>query len=97
MRPQDGAAVEYVWDIFNKDKQRTQRVNDVLEVKGEGSDPWRIVGEAASGERRGQERRRSFRLPVQHARGGRQRARAGFGRSAAGAAEGKPLSYAPVE
>jgi hypothetical protein len=43
----DGAAIEYVWDVFNKDKQRTQRVNDVLEVKGEGSDPWRIVGEAA--------------------------------------------------
>jgi hypothetical protein len=43
----DGAAVEYVWDVFNKDKQRTQRVNDVLEVKGEGADPWRIVGEAA--------------------------------------------------
>jgi hypothetical protein len=43
----DGAAVEYVWDIFNKDKQRTQRVNDVLEVKGEGADPWRIIGEAA--------------------------------------------------
>jgi hypothetical protein len=43
----DGAAVEYVWDVFNKDRQRTQRVNDVLEVKGDGADPWRIVGEAA--------------------------------------------------
>jgi hypothetical protein len=43
----DGAAIEYVWDVFNKDKQRMQRVNDVLEVKGEGADPWRIVGEAA--------------------------------------------------
>ncbi len=43
----DGVAVEYVWDVFNKDKQRTQRVNDVLEVKGEGADPWRIVGDAA--------------------------------------------------
>jgi len=43
----DGAAVEYVWDVFNKDKQRIQRVNDVLEVKGDGADPWRIVGEAA--------------------------------------------------
>ena len=43
----DGAAVQYVWDVFNKDKQRTQRVDDVLEVKGQGADPWRIVGEAA--------------------------------------------------
>ncbi len=43
----DGAAVEYVWDVFDKHKQRMQRVNDVLEVKGEGADPWRFVGEAA--------------------------------------------------
>jgi hypothetical protein len=43
----DGAAVEYVWDVFNKEKQRTQRVDDVLDVKGDGADPWRIVGEAA--------------------------------------------------
>jgi hypothetical protein len=43
----DGAAVEYVWDVFTRDRQRTQRVNDVLEVKGEGDDPWHIVGEDA--------------------------------------------------
>lgn len=43
----DGAAVEYVWDVFTRDRQRIQRVNDVLEVKGEGDDPWRIVGDAA--------------------------------------------------
>ena len=43
----DGAAVEYVWDIFTKDKQRAQRVNDVLDVKGQGDDPWTIAGQAA--------------------------------------------------
>jgi hypothetical protein len=43
----DGAEVDYVWDIFNKDKQRTQRVDDAIEIKGDGADPWRIVGEAA--------------------------------------------------
>jgi hypothetical protein len=43
----DGAAVDYVWDVFNKDKQRTQRVDDTLEVKGAGADPWSIAGEAA--------------------------------------------------
>jgi len=43
----DGAAVEYVWDIFTKDKQRAQRVNDVLDVKGQGGDPWAIAGQAA--------------------------------------------------
>jgi hypothetical protein len=35
----NGAAVEYVWDVFTKDRQRTQRVNDVIDTKGEN--PWR--------------------------------------------------------
>jgi hypothetical protein len=43
----DGAAVEYVWDVFTHDKQRAQRVNDVLEVKGAGDDPWTIAEPAA--------------------------------------------------
>jgi hypothetical protein len=43
----DGAAVEYVWDVFNKDRQRTQRVEDVLDVKGDGADPWGAAGDAA--------------------------------------------------
>jgi len=43
----DGAAVEYVWDVFNKEKQRAQRVNDVIDVKGEGADPWTIASETA--------------------------------------------------
>ena len=42
----DGAAVEYVWDVFTKDKQRMQRVNDVFEVKGAGDDPWSVAGQA---------------------------------------------------
>jgi hypothetical protein len=42
----EGAAVEYVWDVFTKDKLRAQRLNDYLEVKGQG-DPWAIAGEAA--------------------------------------------------
>ena len=43
----DGAAVEYVWDVFTRDKQRVQRVSDVLEVKGSGDDSWAIAGPAA--------------------------------------------------
>ena len=46
-RTADGAALEYVWDVFTKDKQRAQRVNDAIEVKGAGPDPWTIVGQAA--------------------------------------------------
>ncbi|HEV3045594.1 MAG TPA: hypothetical protein VGY52_17155 [Roseiarcus sp.] len=42
----EGAAVEYVWDVFTKDKLRAQRLNDYIEVKGQG-DPWAIAGEAA--------------------------------------------------
>jgi hypothetical protein len=94
---EDGAAVEYVWDIFNKDKQRTQRVNDVLEVKGEGSDPWRIVGEAAlaSVAAKSADDLSAFlsntpeavavaRAPISAAQ-------------PLGAPESKPLSYAPVD
>ena len=43
----DGAALEYVWDVFGPDKQRAQRLNDVISVKGAGDDPWTIAGEAA--------------------------------------------------
>ena len=44
---QDGAAVEYVWDIFTKDKTRAQRLSDYLVVKGEGDDAWAIAGAGA--------------------------------------------------
>ena len=43
----DGAAVEYVWDVFTRDKQRAQRVSDVLEVKGSGDDAWALAGQGA--------------------------------------------------
>jgi len=41
-----GAWLEYVWDVFGPDKQREQRLNDVIVVKGTGDDPWAIAGEA---------------------------------------------------
>jgi hypothetical protein len=43
----DGATLEYVWDVFGPDKQRAQRLNDVISVKGAGDDPWAAAGEAA--------------------------------------------------
>lgn len=43
----DGASIEYVWDVFTADKQRAQRLNDVIVVKGSGDDPWALAGEAA--------------------------------------------------
>lgn len=43
----DGAAVEYVWDVFTQDKHRAQRLSDYLIVKGQGGDPWAIAGDAA--------------------------------------------------
>jgi hypothetical protein len=43
---EDGAEIEYVWDVFTADKQRVQRLNDVVEVKGAGGDPWALAGEA---------------------------------------------------
>ena len=43
---EDGAEIEYVWDVFAADKHRVQRLNDVVEVKGAGDDPWALAGEA---------------------------------------------------
>ena len=44
---EDGAEIEYVWDVFTAQKQRVQRLNDVIEVKGAGDDPWALAGAAA--------------------------------------------------
>jgi hypothetical protein len=90
---QDGAAVEYVWDVFNKDKQRTQRVNDVLEIKGEGSDPWKIIGEAAlaSVAAKSADDLSAFLSNTPEAVASVKPAAGGA------AVEAKPLSYAPVE
>jgi hypothetical protein len=44
---EDGASIEYVWDVFTSDKQRAQRLNDVIAVKGSGDDPWALAGDAA--------------------------------------------------
>ena len=92
---EDGAAVEYVWDIFNKDKQRTQRVNDVLEVKGEGADPWRIVSEAAlaSVAARSADDLAAFLSNTPEAVAA---VRAPAAAEPLAISEGKPLSYAPV-
>jgi hypothetical protein len=43
----DGATLEYVLDVFGPDKQRAQRLDDVISVKGAGDDAWAIAGEAA--------------------------------------------------
>jgi hypothetical protein len=85
----DGAAIQFVWDVFNKDRQRAQRLSDVLEIKGEGADPWRAGGDAALA-----------RLAA-HSAGDL----AAFlsntpeaGEAPAPAlAEGKPMSFAPLE
>ena len=44
---EDGASIEYVFDVFTADKRRAQRLNDVIAVKGTGDDPWALAGEAA--------------------------------------------------
>jgi hypothetical protein len=43
----DGASIEYVWDVFTADKQRAQRLNDVIAVQGSGEDAWALAGDAA--------------------------------------------------
>jgi hypothetical protein len=85
----DGAAVEFVWDVFNKDRQRAQRLSDILEVKGEGADPWRIAGEAAVARvaARSAEDLAAFLSNTPEATDA----------APPQAAEGKPLSFAPVD
>ena len=77
----DGATLEYVWDVFGPDKQRAQRLNDVISVKGAGDDPWAIAGEAALTSVAAKSADDLAALPLQHAGGqadsrGRRRRRA---------------------
>jgi hypothetical protein len=44
---EDGAAIDYVWDLFTADKRRAQRLSDEIAVKGSGDDPWALADEAA--------------------------------------------------
>jgi hypothetical protein len=91
-RTEGGAAVEYVWDVFTRDKKRAQRVNDVLEVKGEGADPWAIAGQAAlaSVAAKSADDLAAFLTNTPEA--------VALAKPAAGdAASEKPLSYAPAE
>jgi hypothetical protein len=43
---QDGAAVDFVWDVFTPNKQRAQRLSDTIIVRGAGDDPWAMVNAA---------------------------------------------------
>jgi hypothetical protein len=43
----DGAAIDFVWDVFTPDKQRAQRLADTLIVRGAAEDPWALVTPAA--------------------------------------------------
>jgi hypothetical protein len=96
----DGAAVEYVWDVFTKDKQRMQRVNDVLAVKGEGEnegrDPWTIAGQAAltSVAAKSADDLAAYLSYTPEAVAS-NKATAGATESVS--AEAKPLTYAPLE
>ena len=44
---QDGATVDFVWDVFTQDKQRAQRLSDSIVVRGSGDNPWAMVSGAA--------------------------------------------------
>jgi len=44
---QDGAEVDFVWDVYTPDKQRAQRLSDAIAVRGSGADPWAMVTPAA--------------------------------------------------
>jgi hypothetical protein len=43
----DQTAVTYVIDIFDAKKQRTQRIEDAVLVKGAAADPWSVIDDTA--------------------------------------------------
>jgi hypothetical protein len=43
---QDGAEIDFVWDVFTPDKKRVQRLSDAMLVHGSGADPWAMIGDA---------------------------------------------------
>ncbi len=42
-----GARVTYVWDIYDRDNHRAQRLDDEIAIAGAADDPWRLVGSEA--------------------------------------------------
>jgi hypothetical protein len=92
----DGAAIDYVWDVFTKDKLRVRRMSDVLAVKGEGADPWTIAGEGAlaSVAAKSADDLAAFLSNTPEAVA---EVAAPSKAAHAAASDGKPLSYAPVE
>ena len=38
-----GTAIRYVWDVYDSSKQRTQRLDDGLDIPGNPADPWSAV------------------------------------------------------
>jgi hypothetical protein len=43
----DATAVAFVLDIFDSKKQRTQRIEDEVLVRGQAADPWSLVDDSA--------------------------------------------------
>ena len=44
---ENGARVDFVWDVFTPDKRRVQRLTDAMLVQGAGDDAWAMVNDAA--------------------------------------------------
>ncbi len=42
-----GVALSWVWDVFNAQKARVQRIEDQIELRAAGADPWAAVTDAA--------------------------------------------------
>ncbi len=44
-----GTAIRYVWDVYDSAKQRTQRLDDGLDIPGSISDPWSALDDKVLG------------------------------------------------
>ena len=98
-----GAAVAIVWDMFDGQKRRLQRVEDAVVLKGAAQDPWGLVDERAVAAlaARSAEDIAAFLTNTPEAIGAGAVARATpsgpFPQAPAPASANRALSFAPVE
>ena len=92
-----GTAIAYVWDVFDSDKRRAQRLTDALVVKGTAADPWSVIDDKAlaSVAAKSADDLAAFLSNTPEAIAAAKTVRPAL--AAAGKPAAKPLSFAPAE
>ncbi len=93
-----GAAIAFVWDVFDGQKRRQQRIEDALVLKGSSADPWGLVDQAAATQiaARSAEDLAAWLTNTPEAIAGSAVARAAPATPFPAPAQGRALGYAPA-